>query len=574
MLKRLKTMSINQRLFIPNLLYLSLLGIVLYFFFSVQGLIQTLVEDQGRTGRLMSSVQDTVLHTKDYINRQYNYDDLSGQYTALLKMEGAETIESTFAVIMDKLEQIKTLRDDNIRIEKEINILTRDSMAKSNSYIEQTAQNLVDMEKRKDVTDLERQVIVGANINTQSNYEVKVLFARLKVDITAKTDFFKFVDTLVQNTLNDVKMLAGTPFEQMARDASKANGKIKSISKDFVKNTEKIIEMEKEVFGALEAGMEEIDTISTNQSSRFVNTIKGYFTNILLMLCIAITLGVGISAFISKSVSKKLAGSIDGLSGASDSIATASGQVSSASQRLSEGAMTQASSVEETSASLEEMSSMTKQNADNAGKANLLMTDVNHIVSEAGQAMGQLTTSMKDISKASQDINHIISTIDEIAFQTNLLALNAAVEAARAGEAGAGFAVVADEVRNLAIRAADAAKNTADLIDDTTRKIHEGDTLVEKTFSSFDKAMQSASTVAELFSEISSASQEQAHGIDQINRAVSSMDSVSQETASSAEESAAAAEEMNAQAEDLKAMIAQLEGLLGNRVTPAGRARA
>lgn len=244
------------------------------------------------------------------------------------------------------------------------------------------------------------------------------------------------------------------------------------------------------------------------------------FVTIVLVI-LSIAAGAAICFFATRSITRPLKEAIAGLAESADQVGAASGQVSSASQELAEGASEQAASIEETSSSLEEMSSMTKQNAANARQANDLMNTTKTVVSQASSSMGDLTVSMEEISRASEETSKIIKTIDEIAFQTNLLALNAAVEAARAGEAGAGFAVVADEVRNLAMRAADAAKNTANLIEGTVMKIREGSDIVAKTNSGFSQVEVSAGKMAELIGEISAASGEQAQGVEQISKAVS-----------------------------------------------------
>jgi len=278
--------------------------------------------------------------------------------------------------------------------------------------------------------------------------------------------------------------------------------------------------------------------------------------------------------FIVRSVVAPINRIAEGLNSGADQVASASAQVSASSQSLAEGASEQAASIEETSSSLEEMSSMTKQNADNASMADKLMKESKQMVERANGSMTELTKSMDDITKASEETSKIIKTIDEIAFQTNLLALNAAVEAARAGEAGAGFAVVANEVRNLAMRAADAAKNTSGLIEGTVKKVKEGSDLVERTNEAFAEVSKSAARVADLVSEIAAASTEQAQGIDQINKAVSEMDKVTQQNAANAEESASASEEMNAQAAQMKQIAEELHVIVEGNASKADKAAA
>lgn len=242
---------------------------------------------------------------------------------------------------------------------------------------------------------------------------------------------------------------------------------------------------------------------------------------------------------------------------ATEQVSSGSQQISAGSQSLAQGANEQASSLEEVSSSLEEMSSMTKQNAENANQANNLAAEANTNAAQGGEAMRRMSTSINKIKDSSDQTAKIVKTIDEIAMQTNLLALNAAVEAARAGEAGRGFAVVAEEVRNLAQRSAEAAKNTANMIEESVKNAEEGVTISIEVSKSFESISGSVKKVNDLIAEIAAASQEQSQGIDQVNTAVAQMDKVTQQNAANSEESASAAEEMSSQAEELQSMIAQ-----------------
>jgi methyl-accepting chemotaxis protein len=289
---------------------------------------------------------------------------------------------------------------------------------------------------------------------------------------------------------------------------------------------------------------------------------------VLSLILIVFLLVTG--AWMARSIVRPLNVAIAGLDDSAEQVASGSTRMASASQQLAEGSSEQAASLEETSLSLEEMASMTGQNADNANQANALMNDTGRVVEQANHSMTELTGAMKDISTASDETAKIIKTIDEIAFQTNLLALNVAVEAARAGEAGAGFAVVADEVRNLAMRAADAARNTSTLIEDTVNKIKFGSDLVKKTGDDFVQVATSTSKVKELVSEIAAASSEQAQGVEQINKAVTEMEKVIQQNAANTEEGASASQELNAQSKQMKIIVADMVSLVGGKNGASG----
>lgn len=262
--------------------------------------------------------------------------------------------------------------------------------------------------------------------------------------------------------------------------------------------------------------------------------------------------------FLMRGISGPIKNAVERVRSSTDQVDLSAGQVSSASQVLAQGSSEQAAFLQQTSASIEEMASMSRRNADNAMHANSLMSQAGEVVAQANDSMRELREAMEKITTASDETAKIIKTIDEIAFQTNLLALNAAVEAARAGEAGAGFAVVADEVRNLAMRAAEAARSTASLIEENLGHIKKGSALVKGTDEVFIRVAENSSQVAVLISEIASAAGEQTEGIGQISKAATEVDRVTQQVASNAEELAASSEELTAQSQVMKTIMSRL----------------
>ncbi|HNX04877.1 MAG TPA: Cache 3/Cache 2 fusion domain-containing protein [Opitutales bacterium] len=245
-----------------------------------------------------------------------------------------------------------------------------------------------------------------------------------------------------------------------------------------------------------------------------------------------------------------------------DETGSAARNVSASSEQLASGASEQASGIEETGATINELTAQTKANADSAGKARTLMRETTNLVTDADARMKSLNDSMQDLAEVSARTQKIVKTIDEIAFQTNILALNAAVEAARAGESGAGFAVVANEVRNLAQRAAEAARNTDQLINDSTLRITSGAEMAGAVSEAFSRVREKSESVTQLVDQIAEASADQQTGHEQIDKAIVQMSDIVQHNAAAAEESAAAAEELFSQSEMLLASVRELSGII------------
>jgi methyl-accepting chemotaxis protein len=303
----------------------------------------------------------------------------------------------------------------------------------------------------------------------------------------------------------------------------------------------------------------ELASTSADAASRSTRATLG--TMALALLIVAVGGGV---LWIVRKANADLRGFASNIAESADHVSHASKQVSASSQSLAQGASEQAASLQETSASTEEIASITRKNADHTKQVADLMQQSEQAGTEVNHTLDRTMEKMQEIDASSNKIARIIKVIDEIAFQTNILALNAAVEAARAGEAGLGFAVVADEVRNLAQRCAQAAKDTAGLIEESIATSHDGNERLNQMAGAVRHMTESSSQVKVLVDEVNVGSQEQAHGMEQIARAVTQMEQVTQRTAASAEEGASAGTELNGYATTLQKLVREMREMVGS----------
>jgi methyl-accepting chemotaxis protein len=304
------------------------------------------------------------------------------------------------------------------------------------------------------------------------------------------------------------------------------------------------------------------ETITERVADSTIGSVNKTWSLLIFCTGLSIVISIVLSILLVRSIVGPLTDIIGVLTQESRNVEVTASEMSTAAQTVADGTTQNAASLEQTGAAIEQLSSMTKSNSDNSREALKLTTQATDSVKISEESMEKVIEAMSQIATSGNEIGRIIKTIDEIAFQTNLLALNAAVEAARAGEAGAGFAVVADEVRNLAIRSAEAAKNTADLIAKTIENISKGEDLVRKTSENFNILVDAVQKVSGIMNEVSSASEQQSQGIGQISIAVAEMDKVTQANASVSQGTADASNALTGSAADLDKNIIRLEELV------------
>jgi len=319
------------------------------------------------------------------------------------------------------------------------------------------------------------------------------------------------------------------------------------IQKRVQDNTAILLKACDDLFGTQESAAE-----SSISSTRWITALM-----LILTCCVVVAV-----FFVVQQINAHLRHSVSELAESAVQIASAAGQVSTSSQSLAQGSSEQAATIEETSSASTEINSMAHRNTENSKSAAEGVTRSAEGFEKTNLSLTEMVEAMDGINASSQKISKIIKVIDDIAFQTNILALNAAVEAARAGEAGMGFAVVAEEVRNLAQRSAQAAKDTADLIEESIDRSNSGKLKVDQVAQAIKTITADAQQIKVLVDEINLGSIEQTRGIEQITNSISQMEQVTQSNAASAEESAAAAEQLNAQADAMRDIVKSLRQMV------------
>ncbi len=427
------------------------------------------------------------------------------------------------------------------------------------------------------LNDVAKQLAVGDTNIQRTNYHAKDEAGELLESFRAILDAIKALVTDT-NMLTDAAVAGRL---STRADASKHQGDYKKIVEGINNTLDKVIEPVKEASAVLEemakgnlnvavAGDYQGDHAVIKEAlNSTINAINGYIMEIsdVLGSMAEGNLDVGITSEY-KGDFIKLKESINGIIAslnelmrdihiAAQQVAAGTSQVSDGSQAISQGATEQAASIEELTSTITEIAAQTRQNAIDAGKANEMSETARENAMKGNEQMKALQAAMGEINESSASISKIIKVIDDIAFQTNILALNAAVEAARAGVHGKGFAVVAEEVRNLAARSAQAAKETTELIEGSMRKTEAGARLADESAHALSLIVESVQNAVELVAQISSASNQQASAIGEVNRGIEQMSQVVQTNSATSQEAAAAAEELSGQAVMLKEMVAR-----------------
>jgi len=564
---------------------LGLIALMIFFIFSVNRNLDKMLTQKNETSQEMNLLRGMSNLFNDYMYDEVTYEEL--QHRLDIIAEGIQ--ENKYVHKMEefklKLHEIQELKIQNRKLEDSLMLLTGESLKNSNGYILNVSARLADPVNRRYVSTLERQVIAGANAGSEHVYNTRMMFLKLKEDISFKENLLTFLNKAIEQGKADAERLKNTKLAAFPVEAVKANSNIRDIVLQFVDNLEKTDKKRVELIVTTDQFIAQLNETEIKETKESFTALKSRVRNIFIILLIItgsiIILNFTLSkllTFVFKgltsdlyktskgdltmtvpeyiknrkdeigTLSRSFVSLIDNLRNivtsvihGADYVAGASQQISSSAQQISQGAAEQASASEEVSSSMEKMATSVEQNADSASLTEKISTT-------AAEGISNVRNASQESLRSIQQIAEKITIVNDIAFQTNILALNAAVEAARAGEHGKGFAVVAAEVRKLAERSKVAADEINSLSNTSVR-------VTEDSVKQMNEIIPEIENTAKLLQEMTNVANEQKANAVQVNSGVQELNKVTQQNAAASEEMATSSEELAGQADQLRETI-------------------
>lgn len=594
----MKNIKLSTKLYLSFILILILLTSVIGIQIFAVNTISAGKQRLNNANKIKESTQTTWRWTLDYYDTNHsessakveeNYNNTKNQMESALSSYNNKSEQDSLKSMMSNLDAYhdsfqtykgyvekndtyyKNMEDSSAKIKEQINDILFEQQISFKNYLKDTRIQgyigNVDLNKLISQVEDKYDEVLMSNRAVIANLDV--IISEVKYFLKKDVEYDEDVDKYLERMEYQLSQL----YNKLDNDADKVKiDTIRTDVKDFIANYESykgLLEAQSTQKEVLRESATEIIIATENLASaeeiKMNNDMSNAKNSALIFGFISIICGIALAFILSRNLVKQLTKNINVLSQSASQVSSASSQLVSAGQQLSQGSAEQAASIEETSATMNETSSMVKQNVENTRLANNLSKEASDAASQGSQKMQGMSKSMVEIQESSNEISKIIKVIDEIAFQTNMLALNAAVEAARAGEAGQGFAVVATEVRNLAQKSAQAAKNTADIIDRNMELSEQGVSISNDVNQSLNQILTKTQNVSQLIAEIAAASEEQSRGTTQVDDAITHIEKVVQSNAATAEESAASAEELQNQAKALSNVVSDLNKLINGQ---------
>lgn len=584
---KLKNLSIRQKLTVVIIGQAVFISLLVFFIFYLNRNLNNVSEAKIEFNNQINKLRDISVSVKDYLSGSVPYQTIDEIFTEIDLSDTTIEVNKLLAGHHKDIRKIEELKVINDSIQKRVTFLTGESMKRSDEFIYGVSKRLYSRSQRVRVSNVERLVIAGANNNNHNNYEIRLLFYKMKENVNKNKDtLLMYLDKAIANTSNDMKTMANTQFAHLPIESRNMLNMVKKQTLVYIANIETIDNKSNAIFAFNASLVQKLNNQDINQTKESFTGLKVLifilFTILLVISTLFILFIFNLSKTIGNTLSalqkkfrliadgilvteiedkyinrfdefgmifstlkqtiEKLREIINEIRNSTDSIVLGTEEISSSAEQIAQGANEQASSSEQVSASMEEMVSSINQNA-----ANAQITE--KIAVEAAKSIEQVTEASKRSLASVRDIAEKIKAVGDIAEKTDLLAINAAVEAARAGEHGKGFAVVAAEVRKLAEHSQKAALEIIKFSKLSLKETEEAGRLLEEIVPEIRKN-------ANLVREISAASVEQNSGASQINLAIQQLSQITQQNSAAAEELASGSEELAAQANSLKSTAA------------------